>query len=384
MNTYNLVKDEAMINALKSIKRVDDKGYLYKMDVNYDYYPLLNQIKLILEAGCSSFYTKNDRGEYIFCRNYDFSHFKNNDRHNPRTGINLVVKLKNPNAKYKSIGVADAFWLDFKNGNIIEGYADDGVSDISPFILCPFICMDGVNEKGIAVSVMQLNVKTKWEEIEYEGCREKIEYGIDPYILGMPNEIPSEDYIYSREGKIAINEADKKAWIAHVDMWETKMPNKKGTLIPPVLMRFILDNCATIEEAIALADLYNISGATPGCAYHIMIVDSLGNSKLLEWVNDRMNVVDIDHVTNHYVTKDDGYHGICKRDECIKAGLFRTKNGGMREDYAESLLKLISQDASTNNDIGKTQYSCIYNTKTKDLRVYAFGYFKKYYDFNLE
>lgn len=383
MNTYNMVKDEAMINALKSIKRVDDKGYLYKMDVNYDYYPLVNQIQMILDAGCSTFYTKNIDDEYIMCRNYDYSHFKDNDRHNNRTAINVVVKCNNPNAKYKSIGVCDGFWLDFKHGKYIEGSLDDGSSDISPFILSPFICMDGINEKGICVSIMALCVKASWEEIEYDTYKEKVEYGKDPLILNVSGEVPSEDYIYASDGFITVNEVDKKAWIAHMEYWKTNMSDKKACVLPPIMMRYILDNAGSLEEAIGIANSFNVMGPTTGSAYHVMISDALGNSRLLEWVDDKMNIIDINHATNYYVSKDDGFHGVCKRDECIKAGLNRTSKGGMREDYAESLLKLISQDADTHNDRGKTLYSCIYNTNKKNLRVYSFGDFTKHWDFDL-
>lgn len=382
MNTYKLINDEALIQSLKTLKRVDDKGYLYEMDVDYDYYPLVNQLQMILDAGCSTFYTKNTEGDNILCRNYDYSHFKNNDRHNPRTALNVIIKANNPKAKYKSIGVCDAFWLDFKHGTYVEGSLDDGVSDISPLILCPYICMDGINEKGIGVSIMALCVKATWEEIEYASYKDKLEYGKDPLILNIKGEIPSEDYIYASDGFIAVNEVDKKAWVAHMEYWKTNMPDKQAVL-PPILMRYILDNCGTIDEAIGLASTFNMMAPSPGSAYHIMIVDSLGNSRLLEWVNDKMNIIDINHATNYYVSKDDGFHGVCKRDECIKAGLNRTSKGGMREDYAESLLKLVSQDADTHNDRGKTLYSCIYNTNKLKLRVYSFGDYKKYWDYNL-
>ena len=40
MNTHVLAQDEAMIKSLESMKRVDEKGYLYHMECNYDYYKL--------------------------------------------------------------------------------------------------------------------------------------------------------------------------------------------------------------------------------------------------------------------------------------------------------------------------------------------------------
>lgn len=382
MNPHALISDEEFLKSLKTIQKVDEKGYLYHMECNYDYYTLPQQLLKVIDAGCSTFYTKNLQSEYILCRNYDYSHFLNNDRHNPRTGINVIVHSNNPKAKYKSIGVADVFWLDYQNGTFAQGCLDDDKTDISALLLAPYLCMDGINEAGVGVSVMALSTEGTWEEIPYESYKAKLQYGVKPYIITEQGKVPENDYIYLSDGGIAVNEADQKAWIAHADMFRTTMPNKK-TVLPPILMRLILDNCSSVQEAIAFADQFNITATGPGSGYHIMIVDKYGNSKLLEWVDNKMNIIDINHATNHYVSKDDGFHGMCGRDECIKAGLYRTNKGGMREDYAMHLLALVAQDAENGNDRGKTQYSCIYNTEKKSLQIYSFGDFSKSWDYNL-
>lgn len=382
MNPHALAQDEAMIKSLESMKRVDEKGYLYHMECNYDYYKLPPQLLKVIDAGCSTFFTKNLNNEYILCRNYDYSHFLHNDRHNDRTGINVIVEGRNPNAKYKSIGVCDAFWLDYQNGTYGNGSFDDGKTDLSAALLCPYLCMDGMNEMGLCVSVMALSVKGKWEEIPFDTYKDKLKYGVQPYVLENPGEEPLEDYIYMVDAAIAINTHDSRAWIAHADMFRTTMENKK-TLLPPILMRMILDNCKSVEEGIALADNFNITATGPGSAYHIMLADKSGASKLLEWVDNKMVVIDINHATNHYVSCDDGFHGLCGRDETIKAALVRTSKGGMREDYAEHLLAFIAQDPFNGNDRGKTQYSCIYNTKQLKMKVYSFGDFTKSWDYKL-
>ena len=83
---------------------VDEKGYLYHMDVSYDYYHLPEAFQAYLDSGCSTFVTKNLEGDVLFCRNYDYSHYKNNQKSNPRTGLNVIVEADNPNARYRSIG----------------------------------------------------------------------------------------------------------------------------------------------------------------------------------------------------------------------------------------------------------------------------------------
>ena len=167
MNPHAYLQNEKQIEAIESIKRVDEKGYLYHMVCNYDYYDLPEAFKAVISAGCSTFVVKNLEGEVLFCRNYDYSHFHNNDRKNPRTGLNMIIEGNNPKARYKSLGVADTYWADFKNGSAINGMLDDGKSDLSAFVLSPFLTMDGMNEKGLAISILALSVKSDYKEIDF-------------------------------------------------------------------------------------------------------------------------------------------------------------------------------------------------------------------------
>lgn len=384
MNPHNYLSDSKQIEAIESIRRVDEKGYLYHMDCGYDYYDLPDAFKAYIDAGCSTFVTKNLEGEILFCRNYDYSHYKNNLKTNPRTGLNMIVEGHNPKARYRSIGVSDAYWLDYKNGSYAEGMADDGKTDLSPFVLCPFLCMDGMNEKGLALSILALCVKTDWKEIPYETYTEKLNPNKENYSLNISGEEPDPYWIKTSYGSIAVNETDRKAWIADMEWIQTK---KEGcpTYLHPIMMRAVLDNCACVEEALAFMDRCNVKGAMPGADYHIMVADSSGRSSLVEWIGDAMHVTPIDHATNHYVAKEDPFFPEgCGRDRVLEAGLFRTRKNGMREDFAENLIRLAIQDPTNGTDSGKTQYTCIYNLSRKTLRVFSFGDMSKSWDYELK
>jgi len=383
MNPHAYLTDEKQIAAVESIQRVDKEGYLYHMECNYDYYDIPDVFKKVIDAGCSTFVTRNLEGEVLFCRNYDFSHYLHNDKSNPRTGINVIIEGNNPKAKYRSLGVADAYWLDFKNGTYAKGAADDGKTDLSPFIVTPYICMDGINEKGLGISILALCVKSNWVSIPYDSYAEKLDKNKENLFLDKEGEEPDPYWLKASHGSIAVNEADKKAWISEKEWLQT---NKEGQpyYLHPVAMRIALDNCASVDEAIAYFDSINLRAAMPGADYHIMIADTSGKSALLEWDDGVMKVSDIDHATNHYVCKDDPFFKDgCGRDECLKAGLFRTRKAGMREDFAANLLGLVVQDPSNKTDNGKTQYSCIYNLNKKTLRIYSFGDMSKYWDYKL-
>ena len=384
MNPHALLNDSKQIEAVQSIKRVDKDGYLYHMVCNYDYYDLPDMFKAVIDAGCSTFVTKTPDGDVLFCRNYDYVHHKNNDKvNNPLTGINVIVEANNPKAKYRSIGCADAYWIDYQNGSYASGMADDGVTDLSSFVLCPYLCMDGMNEEGLAISILALGVKSDWVEIDYDTYKEKMNPNYYNFELENSNEKPDPYCYKTRHGSIAFNDKDKKAWIANQELIETKQEGKP-TYLHPIIMRMVLDNCANIEEAIAMFSNVNIKGAMPGADYHIMVGDKQGNSRLIEWVDGKMVATDINHATNHYVAKEDPFFKEpCGRDEIIKAGLYRTSKSGMEEEFAISLIKMAIQSPDNGRDSGKTQYTSIYNLTKKTVKVFSFGDMSKYWEYSI-
>ena len=384
MNPHAYLQDEKQIKAVESITRVDEAGHLYAMKADYDYYDLPEAFKAYIDAGCSCFVTKDLDGHVLFCRNYDFSHFPDNDRSKERTGLNVIVETNNPKAKYKRLGVSDAYWLDFKNGSIYQGKADDGKSDVSSFVLCPMICMDGMNEKGLALAILALGVRTDWQEIPYDSYEEKMNKYKSNLFMDVSGQEPDPYWMPATLGSVAVNTADRKAWIATMELIETRAEGKP-TLLHPILMRMALDNCANVEEAVGLFSKYNVKGAMPGADYHILVADDKGRSVLIEWDGDEMKVTDIDHATNHYVCKEDlFFKDGCGRDECLRAGLFRTRNVGMSKDYARDLLKIVVQDPSNRIDRSKTQYSCIYDLTEKSMRIFSYGDLEKYWTYSIK
>ena len=382
MNPHALITDSEQIRTVETIRRVDDEGYLYHMDCTYDYYDIPQQFMSMFYPGCSAFITRNLEGDVLYCRNYDYSHYPANQKKNLRTGINVVMECRNPNAKYRSLGVADAFWLDYKTGSLYKGTADDGSTDVSTFVLCPYISMDGMNEKGLAICILALSVECEWQEIPFDSYREKLDENKTNFFFEEPGEEPNPYLKRAGQGSVAVNEKDGKAWIASQRYIQTKKEGKQ-TLPHTVMMRHILDKCATTEEAVAFAGMCNVMGTMPGADYHIFVADKSGDARVLEWVGDDMTVTKIDHVTNHYVSKHDPFGDECGRDECIKAGLFRTAKAGMREDFLMNLLGLIIQDPTNGTDNGKTQYTCIYNLTKGTLKIFSYGDLSRSWDYSI-
>ena len=190
----------------------------------------------------------------------------------------MIVAGNNPAAKYRTLGTGDCFWIDFKNASYGKGMADDGKTDLSPFLLCPFLTMDGMNEKGLAICILSLLVESEWKEIDYGTYQEKLNENKDNFFYEKSGEVPDPYILRASIGSIAVNHADKKAWIAEQRWIESKIPGRP-VILHPVLMRMVLDNCSNVDEALALMSQYNIKGAMPGADYHLMVADRSGKSR---------------------------------------------------------------------------------------------------------
>ena len=66
--------------------------------------------------------------------------------------MTAVMVRTAPKDGYRSIGMADAGWVGYDIGSL-----SDGKSDLSAAVAMPYLIMDGMNEKGLAVSVLKLD-----------------------------------------------------------------------------------------------------------------------------------------------------------------------------------------------------------------------------------
>ncbi len=77
-------------------------------------------------------------------------------------------------------------------------------------------------------------------------------------------------------------------------------PNKKDVQTT-VAVRYILDNAASVDEALKILEGFNMHNVFK-TAYHYAIADNTGKSVVVEYINNEMKVTDAKVVTNHYLT----------------------------------------------------------------------------------
>lgn len=186
-----------------------------------------------LGYGCSSFCAQDDGGDVIFGRNFDMG--------SANTGDYVVVHTV-PEDGYASYSTVNLGFLG------ITGDPEDPVdNDESPLLIVPYIPLDGINEKGVAICVLQLN----YTPVDAEGT-----------------------------GKV--------------------------DLTPTTIIRNVLDNAKDLDDAIAIFEKANF--ATEGYAYHFMIGDAKGNAAVVEYVDDELVITyrdgDILSCANTYVCEE--------------------------------------------------------------------------------
>lgn len=235
-NPKIFIKNNDQKTTLESLTRVDSLGELYYMDYTADYglkeilaaggvksnnellgyvqKHLLNipatAMSLAHESGCSSFLVQAEDGHFLFCRNFDYVF---------ASPVNVITRTK---------GTIGTFSMNMAIKSAKTGSADDGKSDNSFYVAAPLAIMDGMNEHGVAISV--LVVKS---------------YGAEQHIEGKDN------------------------------------------ITTTAVMREILDNARNVEEALAIFDSHNFfaHGGTWQSNYHFFLADATGRSVVVEYVN---------------------------------------------------------------------------------------------------
>lgn len=149
------------LRSLASLKKIDDYGMyqmIYYGDYGFDDFlevgavsdadieafvtsRLLKGLPINLGVtgdGCTAFVTKNDKGEILFGRNFDFYYAPS------------LQLFTNPENGYASVSTVN---LSF------AGYSEDHLPDGSIFnrfltLAAPFLPFDGMNEKGVAIALL--------------------------------------------------------------------------------------------------------------------------------------------------------------------------------------------------------------------------------------
>ena len=176
--------------------------------------------------GCSTISVKNTDGGYLFGRNFDWQ------------SCDALVVTAYPDNGYASISTVN---LDFiKQG---AGFVSHFISDEIMSVAALYAPLDGMNEKGLCVSVNMI-----------------------------------------QDGTTISQKTDK--------------PDITTT----TAIRLMLDKAATTEEALTLLGQHDLH-ASMNYMIHLAIADSEGNSVAVEYIDDEMIVIETPILTNFYLAE---------------------------------------------------------------------------------
>ena len=198
------------------------------------------------------------------------------------------------------------------------------MDETSPLMLAPYVPLDGINSAGLAICVLQLN----FPEIHESG--------------------------------------------SGVNMTST------------TVIRNVLDNAATVEEAVDIFKSCNVH--TDGFAYHYMVADASGKSAVIEFVNNEMTVAykngDIQVCANTYVTEEciAFYKDANSADSVNRMNAIESSVRGSDFELTEGNTLLALKAASVSN----TRWSIAYNLTEKTFCYTINRNFEKTFSFSLK
>ena len=292
------------LRTMASVTEVADG--LYKMDCRYDYKcdKFLNAdvdtIDELIEwitnehffgidmeidtgnFGCCGFAAVNPDGQHLFGRNFDYEE------------TDVLVFYTEPKDGYASYGVTDLKFFDIGTEHGLDG---NDIAAKAFMLAAPYVTMDGINEAGVGVGILQLNID------------------------------------------------------------ELHQDNGKSDLLIFAAIRGILDKCATVDEAIELLSGYDIHSFLSR-SYHLFITDKTGKSVIVEWTDEETFIVEDAACTNDVMSNNKFYdpEWSCRRYDTIKNRLSE-KNGILTADEAMT----VTSDVSKDNTGFSTEWSCVYN-----------------------
>ncbi len=244
--------------------------------------------------GCSAFCTQGADGHTLMGRNYDF-----------KNDTSAMLVYCTPKDGYASVAFAA---LDNINANT----PDASMAKKLATLTAPFICLDGMNEKGVSIAVLTLD----------------------------------SDPTYQQTGK----------------------PMIATTLA----IRLVLDRAATTAEAVELLSKYDMF-ASSGRDYHFYITDASGDGRVLEYdCNDParpLTVTPSRSVTNFFVMYKDnvlpnqrnGVYGHGRERYDAIEEILDANAGSIDREIAWQALQAASQAPNPQDVTSNTQWSILYD-----------------------
>ena len=257
--------------------------------------------------GCSTLAVKNREGEALFGRNFDWENCE------------AMIVQSAPSDGYASISTVN---MDFIQSGYGAGLSE--LPDEMRALIALYAPLDGMNEKGLAVSV---------------------------------NMIQDSAVINQNTGKPGVTTT--------------------------TAIRLMLDRAANVEEALDLLRQYDMHSSM-GMMVHFALADKSGRSVAVEYINDEMVVTDTPALTNFYLTPGEkqgiGTSQSHTRYEILMKRL--AEAGTMSVEEVRDALDSVSKDNF--GEFESTEWSIVFNLEQGEARYYHRENYDNSYGFQVK
>lgn len=328
----------ASIDTLKKIEPFKSDYNVYEMEIKYDYnsdniignftdtetfvkavaaeaLPGIPFDLKLPDYGCTAFMMRDKNGEVFTGRNYDF-----------KLDTSALLVRCNPKNGYKSIGFAAL-------NNVGADNADSSIMTRLACLFGPYICNDGVNEKGVSIAVLTLDSKP------------------------------------------------------------TDQNNGRKKIATSLAIRLVLDNADSTQKAVDILKEYDMVAAN-GRDYHFFIADSTGDSRVVEWdcMSPTRELVEtkINAITNFYAKYIDQVksfqrngvygHGRERYDKVID--ILEKNKDNLTKDVAWEALKASSSAPNPESVTSNTQWSVVFGNTNPSADMVQRRLWENHYSFD--
>lgn len=257
--------------------------------------------------GCSTVAVKDADGKALFGRNFDWEHCE------------AMVVLSHPESGYASLSTVN---VDFISQGGLAGMAlkQDDIKTMAAL----YAPLDGMNEKGLAVSVNMIQ-----------------------------------------------------------DSASIHQDTEKPDITTTTAIRLLLDRAATVEEALKLLGEYDMH-ASMGMMVHFALADTTGRSVAVEYVDDEMVVTETPVLTNFYLTEGEK-HGIGTEQSHTRYDMLMERleqKETMNEEDVRDALSSVSK--GNFGEFESTEWSIVFNQTEGKATYYHRENYNDGYVFTIE
>lgn len=256
--------------------------------------------------GCSTISVKSRNGGYLFGRNFDWN------------SCDALIVHSVPQSGYASISTVNIGFIN------MAGMRLNSLPDNIQAMIALYAPLDGMNEKGLAVSVNMIQ-----------------------------------------------------------DSSTISQNTNKPDITTTTAIRLLLNKAASVDEAVELLRQYDMH-ASMGFMTHLAVTDSNGKSVVVEYINNEMKVIETPVVTNFYLAEG-SKHGIGTAQSHTRYDILMNALDEKPTMSMEDVRDALSSVSKKNfGEFESTEWSIVFNQISGEVHYYHRENYDKRYTFSIK